>query len=63
MSRAGRRADSERMKARAKVLYPHDKRAKLADHLAKCSCSMCGNPRRHFGEVTLQERKKGDGQE
>ena len=22
---------------------------------AKCSCPMCGNPRRHFGEVTRQE--------
>ena len=22
-----------------------------------CSCFMCGNPRRHFGERTLQERK------
>lgn len=22
-----------------------------------CSCFMCGNPRRHFGEITLQERK------
>ena len=21
-----------------------------------CSCPMCGNPRRHFGERTLQER-------
>ena len=22
-----------------------------------CSCTICGNPRRHFGDVTLQERK------
>ena len=22
-----------------------------------CSCPMCGNPRRHFGEVTIQERR------
>jgi hypothetical protein len=25
--------------------------------LAICSCTMCGNPRRHFGEPTLQERR------
>lgn len=23
---------------------------------AKCSCWMCGNPRRHFGQVTRQEQ-------
>jgi len=22
-----------------------------------CSCTMCGNPRRHFGERTVQERR------
>lgn len=22
-----------------------------------CSCSMCGNPRRHWGTVTVQERR------
>ena len=22
-----------------------------------CSCPMCGNPRRHFGELTVQERR------
>lgn len=22
---------------------------------ARCSCEMCGNPRRHFGRVTRQE--------
>lgn len=29
----------------------------LADHLKNCSCPMCGNPRRHFNEPTLQERR------
>lgn len=28
---------------------------RTADHLAKCSCWMCGNPRR-LGERTLKER-------
>jgi hypothetical protein len=23
-----------------------------------CSCAMCGNPRKHFGEKTLQEKKQ-----
>ena len=32
-------------------------REMLADHLKTCSCPMCGNPRRHFGERTLQERR------
>ena len=22
-----------------------------------CSCPMCGNPRRHFGQPTIQERR------
>ena len=22
-----------------------------------CSCFMCGNPRRHFGEKTIRERR------
>ncbi len=24
---------------------------------AACSCTMCGNPRKHFGDLTIQERK------
>jgi len=24
-----------------------------------CSCPACGNPRRHFGERSVQERKQG----
>ena len=35
--------------------------SKLAQRLVHtrvpCSCGMCGNPRRHFGERTIQERK------
>ena len=26
-------------------------------HGKPCSCPMCGNPRRHFGEKTMQEIK------
>ena len=24
---------------------------------AACSCTMCGNPRKHFNQITMQERK------
>lgn len=27
------------------------------NHGKLCSCHMCGNPRKHFKEVTLQEKK------
>ena len=27
------------------------------DILQACSCYMCGNPRKHFEEITLQEKK------
>lgn len=30
---------------------------RLAGHGKLCSCYMCGNPRRHHGEETIQERK------
>lgn len=62
---ASRRADKDRMKARARRLYPgNEKPQKYADHLAVCSCAMCGNPRRfRKGEdkLTLQERRRDDG--
>lgn len=46
------------MKAKARRLYPSSiSPDRLADHLAQCSCPMCGNPRRHFGEVTRAERR------
>jgi len=28
-----------------------------AHNAAKCSCAACGNPRRHFGHLTVQERR------
>lgn len=30
---------------------------RLEKNTTPCSCPMCGNPRRHFGEKTIQERK------
>ena len=31
--------------------------AEAAEHLASCSCPACGNPRRHWGEITMAERR------
>ena len=25
----------------------------------RCSCEMCGNPRKYFGDLTMQERRYG----
>lgn len=30
---------------------------KFASHGKLCSCYMCGNPRRHFDEPTMQEKR------
>lgn len=55
MSRARRRADLRRMKRKARAVYPHDKLARAANHLAVCSGPCCGNPRRHFGQRSQAE--------
>lgn len=67
--RAIRREQEIRKKNKAKKImkeswgYPDDmideKRiGKTAStHGKPCSCPMCGNPRRHFGEKTRQETK------
>jgi len=57
MKRARRRHDLNRMKARARQIYPRDVEAKCANHLQTCSCYACGNPRKHFNEKTLQEQR------
>ena len=31
--------------------------ARSAQHGKLCSCEQCGNPRRHFGDETIQERR------
>jgi hypothetical protein len=33
--------------------------SRFADHPKRCSGPCCGNPRRHFGAVTRQERRAG----
>jgi len=58
MIRAKRRAQLARYKQRARRIYPWcENPAKYANHLASCSCWMCGNPRKYLGERTLQEMK------
>lgn len=58
--RSLRRYHLERMKKKAIRAYhwktPEEAR-KLANHLCMCSCHMCGNPRRYWGTLTIQERK------
>lgn len=56
--RARRRRDLARMKAKARRIRPDQPRAAWrADYLAVCSCWMCGNPRRWWRELTMQERR------
>jgi hypothetical protein len=57
--RSRRRMDLARMKAKARRIYPHDKRASLAEHLAFCSGPCCGNPRRwNDGDEHLPPRER-----
>jgi len=67
--RAERRAHKQRMlhkaEEKAKLFFRTDDfeewkekwARKHADNLAKCSCHMCGNPRKYWNEETLQEKK------
>ncbi len=59
--RSFRRLQRARMKKKAAVVASEwgceDRAGKLADNLAKCSCEMCGNPRKWFKKKTLQELK------
>ncbi len=59
---AQRRHDKFRMRKRAEDVMKDWGTSKksvpyMADNLKSCSCYMCGNPRRHFGELTVQERR------
>lgn len=61
--RARRIRDKLRMKAKAIRVYanrgsPNPANIKLADHIVTCSGPCCGNPRRWFGEPTMQERRQ-----
>lgn len=62
-NRAFRRHHAARIKQRVEKYYggahADDPRrlGRLAHTRTPCSCWMCGNPRRHTGERTLQERR------
>jgi len=63
-TRAWRRHHRNRMLNRALRIswFPKDYATKNFNHLAKCSCSNCGNQRRNLWEptkirLTMQERK------
>lgn len=59
---AERRRHRKRLKQNRRVHWgrdlTHEETAwsKAVTTPAPCSCWMCGNPRKHFGEETLQER-------
>ena len=57
--RARRRRDLARKRHEARRIYPHDLKARAAEHLKVCSCWMCGNRRRQGASeaLTLQERR------
>ncbi len=52
-----KRTVDRRRLAKKLTHLPPEQRVKNADHPAKCSCWMCGNPRRHDGEKTIQEKR------
>lgn len=58
--RSRRRADLQRMKAKAVRLTKEAGGGNWThcyNNLAVCSCWMCGNPRKFFGEATMQEKR------
>ena len=56
-SKSFRRNQLDKKKKLARKIYPHDDKAKSANHLRMCSCYMCGNPRKIWNKDTLQEVK------
>lgn len=64
MSIAERRHHDQRIKAKfyrtvkRDELRTPDRAGRFANHGKDCSCHMCGNPRRHFGERSIQERRQ-----
>ena len=65
MDRSERRHHAQRVKAKfyrkqsAHEAWTNDARmaGMYANHGKVCSCSMCGNPRRYFHMLTMQERR------
>lgn len=61
-SRAYRRFQLDKKKAKARKIYPHDENATWANHLQGCSCYLCGNPRKWFNAKTMQELRADSAQ-
>ena len=55
MTRAARRHEAERVKAK-RLKHTHTG-PPTSETPAMCSCWMCGNPRKYFGKRTIQERR------
>jgi hypothetical protein len=58
--RALRRHHRQRIKVRRMKLDKHLERTfhpMYIDTGVRCSCYCCGNPRKHFKEVSMQEKK------
>lgn len=69
MDRSERRRHEQRMKAKFLRMKRHnwwtptEKDAGLYPHHGKvCSCYMCGNPRKYWGELTIQEKRANEAQ-
>lgn len=62
-SRGIRRHHEQRIKSRVRSYYgglaANDPRhiGKIAHARRLCSCQLCGNPRRHWGQATIQEMR------
>ena len=65
-SRSVHRHDEQRVKIRVRINHGDHaagdaaRTGKVAHASQRCSCLMCGNPRRHWGFRTLQERRGDD---
>lgn len=72
-TRADRRHSEKKAKSKARILvdrtrdlFPPLSEEEMARavgkgaavHNAYCSCPACGNPRRHFSEKTIQEKRQ-----
>lgn len=56
-TRALRRHHTERLKRKRAGYFFGKAGVKVFHTPALCSCPMCGNPRKWFGERTIQERR------
>ena len=54
------KAKAQRILKQWKHMHADDPRMiahMAATHCKPCSCPLCGNPRRHFEKLTIQERR------